>query len=307
MLEILFIILFVICLGATAAALMLAFQMTRDYKADFLNHYFYYLMAYFVFGLYGLWGQAIVRYLLEKLDSKSTVVEAMATLFPLFGVPFLLVSWLMLIKMAFTLANKSISALQTLIYFVSIMALFAAIGWLLGGKTDLAQLESYLYGGTELLLFLAFLLVGWGAIKKIKNVQKQNSYRNFCWLLLLGLILRLAILPFISWNIWLLAAILLLYFVGNLLPVFYLRLQADQLFTSYTAELNDQNSFEHLIVKHGISKRETEIVKLICQGKTNQQIADALFISLQTVKDHNHRIYTKIGIRSRMQLINLVK
>jgi ATP/maltotriose-dependent transcriptional regulator MalT len=31
-----------------------------------------------------------------------------------------------------------------------------------------------------------------------------------------------------------------------------------------------------------------------------------LFISLQTVKDHTHRIYSKIGIRSRMQLVQLV-
>ncbi|MCK5470499.1 MAG: response regulator transcription factor, partial [Cyclobacteriaceae bacterium] len=44
----------------------------------------------------------------------------------------------------------------------------------------------------------------------------------------------------------------------------------------------------------------------ICEGKTNQQIADELFISLQTVKDHTHRIYSKIGINSRMKLVQLV-
>ncbi|MGI9541611.1 MAG: response regulator transcription factor, partial [Cyclobacteriaceae bacterium] len=214
---------------------------------------------------------------------------------------------LMLIKMAFTVAGKRISALQTLIYFLSITVLLTAIGWLLGDETDLAQLELYFYGGAELLLFVFFFAISWTAIKKIEDSQKQNSYRNFCWLLLLGLMLRLGLLPFLSWSSWFLTALLLVYFVGNLLPVWFLRWQADKLFPSYTAELNDQNSFDQLITKHRISKRETEIVKLICQGKTNQQIADALFISLQTVKDHNHRIYTKIGIRSRMQLINLVK
>jgi DNA-binding NarL/FixJ family response regulator len=55
-----------------------------------------------------------------------------------------------------------------------------------------------------------------------------------------------------------------------------------------------------------ISKREKEIVQQICEGKTNQQIADELFISLQTVKDHTHRIYSKIGINSRMKLVQLV-
>jgi DNA-binding NarL/FixJ family response regulator len=38
-------------------------------------------------------------------------------------------------------------------------------------------------------------------------------------------------------------------------------------------------------------------------GKTNKQIAEELFISLQTVKDHTHRIYSKLGVKSRTQLV----
>jgi DNA-binding CsgD family transcriptional regulator len=52
----------------------------------------------------------------------------------------------------------------------------------------------------------------------------------------------------------------------------------------------------------GISKRELEVVELICQGRTNQEIADRLFISLQTVKDHNHNIFRKVGVSNRTQL-----
>jgi DNA-binding NarL/FixJ family response regulator len=44
----------------------------------------------------------------------------------------------------------------------------------------------------------------------------------------------------------------------------------------------------------------------MCLGKTNKQIADELFISLQTVKDHTHRIYSQLGVRSRMQLVQLM-
>ena len=45
----------------------------------------------------------------------------------------------------------------------------------------------------------------------------------------------------------------------------------------------------------------------ICSGKTNQQIADDLFISLQTVKDHIHHIYLKTGVKNRVQLTNLIR
>ena len=43
----------------------------------------------------------------------------------------------------------------------------------------------------------------------------------------------------------------------------------------------------------------------ICKGKTNQQIADDLFITLQTVKDHTHNIYKKVKVKNRVQLSQL--
>jgi DNA-binding CsgD family transcriptional regulator len=55
----------------------------------------------------------------------------------------------------------------------------------------------------------------------------------------------------------------------------------------------------------GITKREREIVMLIKSGKTNQEIADELFISVATVKDHNHNLFRKSGVRNRLELANL--
>lgn len=62
-----------------------------------------------------------------------------------------------------------------------------------------------------------------------------------------------------------------------------------------------------LTVAYGISKREEEVIQLVCQGLTNQEIADALFISLKTVKDHNYRIFQKTGVRNRVELVQLVQ
>ena len=62
-----------------------------------------------------------------------------------------------------------------------------------------------------------------------------------------------------------------------------------------------------MVLKYQISKREKEIIELICKGMTNQQISDSLFISLQTVKDHVHRIFIKTGVKNRVQLSNLLE
>jgi DNA-binding NarL/FixJ family response regulator len=66
-------------------------------------------------------------------------------------------------------------------------------------------------------------------------------------------------------------------------------------------------SFEEFCKKYEVSARETDIIREICNGLSNKEISEKLFISLQTVKDHTHRIYTKTNVKSRVQLIYLVK
>jgi DNA-binding CsgD family transcriptional regulator len=56
----------------------------------------------------------------------------------------------------------------------------------------------------------------------------------------------------------------------------------------------------------GITKRESEIIGLICEGKTNKEIADQLFISVTTVKDHNQAIFQKLGVRNRTEVTRLI-
>ncbi len=56
----------------------------------------------------------------------------------------------------------------------------------------------------------------------------------------------------------------------------------------------------------GISPREEEVLELIILGKTNKDIAAALFISEHTVKNHLSRIFDKMNVTDRSQIIALV-
>jgi DNA-binding NarL/FixJ family response regulator len=51
-----------------------------------------------------------------------------------------------------------------------------------------------------------------------------------------------------------------------------------------------------------LTKKEKEIVSLICNGCRNKEIAQRLDISEQTVKSHCNRIYKKVGVSDRLQL-----
>lgn len=52
----------------------------------------------------------------------------------------------------------------------------------------------------------------------------------------------------------------------------------------------------------GITKSEINVLKLISQGYTNSQIADELFISLNTVKNHVASIISKLQVKDRTQI-----
>ncbi|MEX6245943.1 helix-turn-helix transcriptional regulator [Providencia hangzhouensis] len=57
--------------------------------------------------------------------------------------------------------------------------------------------------------------------------------------------------------------------------------------------------------RFGLTPRECEVVELILAGKGSPQIAQALFISLGTVKNHRKNIYQKLSINSQVELFNL--
>lgn len=60
-------------------------------------------------------------------------------------------------------------------------------------------------------------------------------------------------------------------------------------------------------IKFSISKRELQVVTLICEGLTNREISEKLFISEQTVKDHVRHIMRKAGVKSRSSLLRALQ
>ncbi|MGQ0738076.1 MAG: response regulator transcription factor [Bacteroidota bacterium] len=56
-----------------------------------------------------------------------------------------------------------------------------------------------------------------------------------------------------------------------------------------------------------LSEREFEVVQLIYDGKTNQQICDALFIAMNTVKRHVTNAYFKLDVNSRSAAITVLR
>ena len=57
----------------------------------------------------------------------------------------------------------------------------------------------------------------------------------------------------------------------------------------------------------GISKREHEVLELMAQGLSNQEIGDKLFVSLNTIKTHSSNLFLKLEVNRRTQAVQRAK
>ena len=70
---------------------------------------------------------------------------------------------------------------------------------------------------------------------------------------------------------------------------------------AFAAQQNPDSTTETL------TAREREILDLIAQGLTNQQIASRLSLTLHTVKNHVHNLLTKLGVGSRAEAVTVAR
>ncbi len=97
---------------------------------------------------------------------------------------------------------------------------------------------------------------------------------------------------------------------GIMTPDSDLKLLKRAIKTIYSGELwidrkvikNILHNLSHVEKKVELTKKEKEVVSLICHGYRNKEIAQKLDISEQTVKSHCNRIFKKVGVSDRLQL-----
>lgn len=300
-------------MGVAIGSCWMSYQAVTTYNNPFQKNYFYYLLAFYGFATYGIWGHMALQGLLAQTETEAGFLEAVANFPAILSIPFLLLSWGMLLKMGYSLLDTR-PGRQTMAWHFAFLCGITLGAWILyflasslqfPGGPGLVQLGP----GVLLLLELGYLSLF--AVRVLNGLTtwkdpKRQHFNRFVWLMLLGWIPRAGALWWMPEGTWLPAFLLLVYFLSNAGPVLYLRLYSDLLFTPFFAQAPSEEKKQQLFDTYQLTPREREIVAQLCEGKTNQQIADALFIGLQTVKDHTHRIYSKIGIHSRLKLVQLV-
>ncbi|MFO7938275.1 MAG: helix-turn-helix transcriptional regulator [Bacteroidales bacterium] len=183
--------------------------------------------------------------------------------------------------------------------------------WLLGGGALSAQSSVVLW----VLLLLAGIecvAVFWAAVLFFSKASHLDVYQKkvrhqFFIAYASGYVLSVLVVVGIVDQMNLLGLAVVIFFLRDLVPVLLLSFYYQKHGIVQPSNSNLRGAVEHFFQQEGISPREREIIRCICQGKTNKEISKELFITEQTVKDHTHRIYSKTGLRNRIQLANKIQ
>ena len=305
MLHYLVYLIFILSVAFTAGGVVLSSRLRNRYHHEIFSTLLYFQVFIFTFGFYGIWGQVVIKAFLSTLISEELLLK-FSDIAMLLGLPFLVFAWLMLIQFSLGVSGRKNSNWFVLWFLLVNFFIIIIVGYFIsraGALKPVSLLKYYFISMSFIYYLLSSMLIvfpGKGGLV-IHDYDRMRIGPG------IFLVMLLQCLPLLFYNSQPYPAIIftLIFFAGNtFLPIYF---NYATLFTVFSTIQDKDFSFEDFCKKYEVSPRETDIVREICNGLSNKEISEKLFISLQTVKDHTHRIYTKTSVKSRVQLIYLLK
>ena len=292
-------------MALTAAGIILSSRLRNRYKPEIFSALLYFQVFIYTFGFYGIWGQVAIKSLLSSVVSPELLTRLL-DLAMLLGLPFLVFAWLMLIRFSGSLSGKIGNKGFVFWFLLANFSMLIVLGYFITGtdtfNTTLVIREYYIIMNLIHFFLAAYLIhFPWKGQKVLHDYDRRIIAPS----LFLIMMVQCVPLLFYTTQTWLSIVFIFAFFLGNIfLPVYF---SYGTLLPSFTAEPEKNIPFEEFCKRFEVSPRESDVIREICNGLSNKEISDKLFISLQTVKDHTHHIYIKTNVKSRVQLINLVK
>jgi DNA-binding CsgD family transcriptional regulator len=298
-------LIFILSVALAAGGVVLTSRLRNRYRHEIFSTLLYFQVFIFTFGFYGIWGQVVIKAFLSTYIS-TDLLARFSDIAMLLGLPFLVFAWLMLIQFSFGISGRKNSNWFILLFLLVNFSIIIVLGYFIAKTSELkpvSLLKYYFISMHFLYSLLSSLLIVFPG--KERSIIHDYDRRRIGPGIFLVMVLQCVPLLFYNSQPYIAVIFTLTFFAGNtFLPIY---LNYGTLFTVFSSGPQKNFSFDEFCKKFEVSPRETDIVREICNGLSNKEISEKLFISLQTVKDHTHRIYIKTNVKSRVQLIYLVK
>jgi DNA-binding CsgD family transcriptional regulator len=306
----LFILTFIVSAALAVVGITISYQLYQIHQKPVLQVLLYQQIFVISFYVYGIWGNIALQEILSDLSLPALLSSKLTVFIPVLGIPFLAVSWFMLLRFSFELNGVIVTKIFPLIFFPGLFIFILLFAVLVDKETvNIGEdPDSFIIRSIASLNMIIHFIFLTPFLNKMNNKPLTKEIRfveKHVLIYMAGVLLYSFVLFFFDfWGTFSVCiSIILLFAVSISIPVIIKLNEKTVLLPQ-----NQKNiSFSDFCNLYEISKRESEIIMEICTGKSNKDISEKLFITLQTVKDHNYRIYSKLGVKTRGQLTNLVR
>ena len=297
-------------IGLSLYIIFVGYQLYRHFQFRFLLIYLYYLIAVSIYGFFAWTGEFMGGYLFEA--GQITAFQALKPLVSLIAYPFIPLGVYLFILLIREFLNKKVPPLLTVLYWF--LWILVSIGILLATRESLQNQQQYIFSAMHraagiLMLIFRYLALNhlFFNLSTIKGDPKYPVAKFFGCYYLIAFSLYFVATHFAPDVFAFNFAWPLVFFSLNLPPLLVMRhyLYCNHI-DQYMGMDSDCNLKQFFSV-HRISSQEEDIIHLLFEGRSNREIGDVLFISTGTIKNYTSNIYKKIGVKDRLQLINLVR
>jgi DNA-binding CsgD family transcriptional regulator len=298
-------LIFILSVALAAGGVILSSRLRNKYKHDIFSTLLYFQVFIYTFGFYGIWGQVVIKAFLSAYISEE-LLSRISDISILLGLPFLVFAWLMLVRFSSGISGRKNTNLLVFWFLLINFLIIFIVGYIIA-KTSAVKpvslIKDYFIFMNFIYSLLASILIIFPG--KGRSIIHDYDRKIIAPVIFFIMIAQGSTILFYTSQSYLALIFIFTFFAGNtFLPVY---LNYGTLLSAFADETKKELSLDEFCRKYEVSPRETDIIREICNGLSNKEISAKLFISLQTVKDHSHRIYIKTNVKSRVQLINLVK
>jgi len=305
MIRLLIYLVFILSAAFAAAGIVLSTRLRNKYKADYFTALLYFQVFIFTFGFYGIWGQVVIKSILEGIVTPDLIFR-FTNISALLGLPFLIFAWLMLTRFSREVSGREKSNWYILLFLLANFLVLIGIGFFMTQSSDANPEMIIRYYFISLNIVYTCISAG-HILFPGHNKTLIHKYERwiFSFAIIIIMVLQCLALVFYDGDPLRGMIFVFFFFAGNcFMPVYF---SYGMVLSMFMQDPARDISFDEFCRAFEVTPRESDIIREICNGLSNKEISSKLFITLQTVKDHTHRIYIKTNVKSRVQLINLLK
>lgn len=288
-------------------AIMLIFKISRKYFSAFVSPLLFFLICAVIAGFCDWivlnWVMALVSGL-----SENEADLIFHVFWDLIGFPASLCALYFLIRMLYAILGRRITQMlnRVLILFVVVLTALSYVGFYFRIQESEHLIRTSIWmTSVHGIPFLRIAFLAMAYYQWTKMDKKNPLFGNFILILMLSFLVwhLLSLMTMISgyWH----HLIILGYYLALFLPTFYLYRHKTLLPGTEKSAAGIPK--EELFRQFHITEREQVLIRLLMAGKSNQEIAEEMFISLQTTKNYLSKIFAKTGVKNRVQLVNLFR